>query len=1212
MEKYLGIDLGTNSLGWAVVEKNSEGKRLTDYGVMVFPAGVNDIDGNNEPTSQVRSESRMTRRRTNRRRLRKIALLAILSREHLCPVLTAEELSIWRYKKKAPLSPEFLRWQATDDKFGKNPYFSRHECLTRQLDLQKQEDRYLLGNALYHICQRRGFLSNRKNGESKEDGKVKGDIMELSQKMEEAGVKYLGEYFYGMYGTGERIRNHYTARKEHYEAEFDEICQKQSIPEPLKNELWRAIFWQRPLKSQKGTIGRCPFEKQKARCSISHPYFEEFRVLSFLNNVRLSYMGGDWRPLTNEEREAILSDKKLFWRKTNFTFKEIARKLVGKAPWGTKADSKEYVWRFNYDADFPVSGSPVTASILHALGISDVNTWKEALCSQYVKSGNKTQDDIIDDVWHALFSFDDEQKLSAWLCDNLQLREEDALALAKCKISQDYASLSLKAIRLILPFLRKGFRYDEAVMLAGVHAALPAACRNDLNRMREIEENVLIELRNNSMERLDGRKQSQKAAYVAVRDYLFGISPHFHPEKLYHHSIIESFPEALPDKEGRIRLGPPRTPSFKNPVVTRSLFSLRKVINSLLDEGVVDTSTRINIEFARDLNDRNSRIATHRYQQARMKERQDYAERLREYLGREANEREILKYQLWEEQGHQCLYTGNQIGLSEFLGDAPKYDIEHTIPVSRGGDSSQMNMTLCQLEFNRSVKGPKLPAELACHQDILLRISSWNERVSDLKKRIYGINNGIKGASTKDVKDTLIQRRHFVKAELAYWQGKVNRFSMTEVPDGFALRQGVDIGIIGKYGLQYLKTVFTNTFVVKGETTSDFRKYWGIQDAYERKSRDNHAHHCMDAVTIACIGKEEYDAWKHFKEREDRYLRGAGEKPGLSKPWKTFSEDTIGIMDRLLVVHMTPDNVSAPAIKRVRKRGRICRTVEGKVLYAKGDVARGSISKATFYGQIDTGKEKRFVVRKDLSSLGEKEVEQIVDPVVRKKVKDAVLEKGNLSKAVAETIWMNQEKKVPIKKVRVFIPSSLSPVPLKRHRILSKHDYKQDFYSVNEENYCMGIYRGTKNGFKLVSLKEAAAFYNGKTKEKTLVPEVDENGNRLSCLLKIGTMVLFYESSPEELLEASQEELAKRLYKITGLSKMTVQRKYHYGTITLRFQQEARMAKELKGKNGNWKEGEEIRPVIGINHNQCSFWVEGKDFILTPTGRVQFISKSDD
>ena len=31
---------------------------------------------------------------------------------------------------------------------------------------------------------------------------------------------------------------------------------------------------------------------------------------------------------------------------------------------------------------------------------------------------------------------------------------------------------------------------------------------------------------------------------------------------------------------------------------------------------------------------------------------------------------------------------------------------------------------------------------------------------------------------------------------------------MTEVPDGFSNRQGVDIGMIGKYARLYLKTVF--------------------------------------------------------------------------------------------------------------------------------------------------------------------------------------------------------------------------------------------------------------------------------------------------------------------------------------------------------------------------------------------------------------------
>lgn len=1200
MEKYLGIDLGTNSLGWAVVEKDEKGKRLSDYGVMVFPAGVNDIEGVNEPASQTRSEARMARRRTNRRRLRKIALLTILSREHLCPELSLEDLMNWRYKKKAPLSPAFLRWQSTDDTTGKNPYFSRHECLSRHLNLAKESDRYLLGNALYHICQRRGFLSNRKSSESKDEGKVKGSIIDLSRQMEDAGCKYLGDYFYKMYGTGQRIRNRYTARKEHYEAEFDEICRVQSIPEPLKNELWRAIFWQRPLKSQKGSVGKCTFEKKKPRCPVSHPLFEEFRVLCFLNNIRVSHLGGEWRPLNDEERMLILSDKKVFWRKTDFTFKEIAKKLSGKTPFGTKESGEEFAWRFNFPADYPVPGSPVTASIMSSLGITNAGSLKDALCAQYLKGDKKSQDEIINDVWHALFSFDDDQLLVQWLETNLQLEREPAQALAKCKLSQDYASLSLKAIKRILPFLQQGYRYDEAVMLAGVNAALPLELRSDRERMREIEENVLIEMQNNSKDRFDGR-QNFKAAYIAVRDYLFGVTPGFHPDRLYHHSMVDSFPDALPDKDGNLRLGPPRTPSFKNPVVTRSLFSLRKVVNNLLEEKIIDPSTRINIEFARDLIDRNTRIAIHRYQQARAKERQTYADRIREYLGREATDREVLKYQLWEEQSHKCLYTGDQIGLSDFLSDDPKYDIEHTVPVSRGGDSSQMNFTLCRLDFNRSVKGTHLPSELSCHQDILARIESWKERVGELQKKVYSFKMMAKSAGTKEAKDAIIQRRHFAESELAYWRGKYTRFTMTDVPEGFALRQGIDIGIIGKYGLQYLKTVFPKSFVVKGITTADFRKYWGVQETYERKSRDNHAHHCMDAVTIACIGKEEYDDWKDFKEK--------GGKPLFRKPWKSFTEDVMNLSDHLLVVHNSSDQVASPAIRKVRKRGKVCKTTEGKILYAKGDVARGSISKATFYGRIDTGMEKRFVVRKELSSLGEKEVSQIVDPVVRKKIEDAVHEKGSLSKAVADTIWMNREKGIPINKVRVFISPTLSPTPLKRHRILSKHDYKQDFYSVNEANYCMGVYCGNKNSFKLVSLKDAAAYYNGKTSRESLVPEKDENGNPLKCVLKIGTLVLFYEKAPEELFDAPQTELVKRLYRVTGLSKMTVQNKYHYGAITLRFHQEARMAKDLQEKKGVWKQGEKIRPVIGINHNQCSLIVEGDDFILTPTGKIIFLHK---
>ena len=101
-------------------------------------------------------------------------------------------------------------------------------------------------------------------------------------------------------------------------------------------------------------------------------------------------------------------------------------------------------------------------------------------------------------------------------------------------------------------------------------------------------------------------------------------------------------------------------------------------------------------------------------------------------------------------------------------------------------------------------------------------------------------------------------------------------------------------------------------------------------------------------------------------------------------------------------------------------------------------------------------------------------------------------------------------------------------------------------------------------------------------------------------------MVLFYEASPAELYECTQQELTRRLYKVTGLSILRVQKKWEYGAITLKHHQEARPAGELKAKNGEWKTGEAYRPVIAINHTQLRAYVEGYDFTLSVTGEIEF------
>jgi len=70
--------------------------------------------------------------------------------------------------------------------------------------------------------------------------------------------------------------------------------------------LRKAIFYQRPLKSQKGLIGKCPFETNKSRCAVSHPLFEEFRMLCFLNNIKIKTPTDEkLRVLNNEERPEL-------------------------------------------------------------------------------------------------------------------------------------------------------------------------------------------------------------------------------------------------------------------------------------------------------------------------------------------------------------------------------------------------------------------------------------------------------------------------------------------------------------------------------------------------------------------------------------------------------------------------------------------------------------------------------------------------------------------------------------------------------------------------------------------------------------------------------------------------------------------------------------------------------------------------------------------
>ena len=1211
MKRILGIDTGTNSLGWAVVDKNETGEySLVRKGSLIFQEGVKIEKGIESSKASERTGHKSSRKHYFRRRLRKIEVLKVLVKYGWCPPLSAEALHQWHVKKQYPLDDAFLAWQRTDEKFGRNPYYFRHVCLHEKLDFDEESDRYVLGRAMYHLAQRRGFLSNRLDqSDDKESGKVKDSISELSDEMKKAGCEFLGDYFYKLYserGVTVRIRNRYTDREEHYKKEFYEICKVQGLDEQQIRDLERALYFQRPLKSQRQGVGRCTMEPSRPRCADSHPAYERFRMLSFINNIKVKGPHDiDLRPLNEEERKKING---LFFRKSKpqFDFEDIAKAIAGKKNYQYIKDKGDLPYKFNYRMSQGVTGCPTTASLIDIFG----EDFADGIAEQYVLSAGKTKEQMTDDVWNVLYSFADKEKVKAWGMDKLQFDEETADKFSKIRLSHSFASLSLCAIRKILPWLEAGMIYSHAVMMAKVPDIVG---KNIWNKYSETIISELSELISN----FNPKDESMQGTLdFCIKDYLrnnFDLNPGV-ADKLYHPSMIETYPDAVINKDGVYQLGSPRTNAVRNPMAMRSLHQLRKVINMLLREGIIDQNTEVHIEYARELNDSNKRQAIARWNKEREKARAGYAADIvklyKDETGKDIvpTDVDILKFQLWEEQGHVCLYTGEQIGLADFIGPNPKYDIEHTVPRSVGGDSTLENMTLCSSRFNRDVKKAQLPSELSNHDEIMARLDKWKEKIEELRKAADKVRTH--SSMAKDMKDALIQKRHRIRLELDYWEGKYRRFQMTEVPEGFSRRQGAGIGLVGKYAGLYLKSLFhrkddrtkSNVRVVKGATTAEYRKMWGIQDEYEKKSRDNHIHHCIDAIVIACISPGEYNETARYYQQYEEYERGRANKPQFKKPWPTFTEDIKALGKELLVVHDTPDNMPKQSRKKIK-------TPKG-IIYQQGDTARGSLHSDTYYGAIEKDGEIRYVVRRALSSLEKMtEVDNIVDETVKEKVKAAIAEKG-LKEAVSGTIYMNEEKGIVIKKVRCFANDVKKPINIRHQRDMSRKEYKQQYHVKNEGNYMLAIYEDVVKGkvrrdYELVKTIEAADYYRrstDKSERLSLVPERSPKGFPLKWNLKIGQHVILYETSPDEIVISDKADVSKRLYVITGLSINPVGT--GYGSIVMRHHQEARMAKDVKVTKGAYKSNDSYRGSIFLYHTQFNALVEGYDFEINALGEI--------
>ena len=418
MKYKLGLDLGSTSLGWAVVELDKDDNivRLVDMGVRIFPDGRD--AKTHAPINVKRREARSMRRRLDRVQQRKRQVVKLL-------------------KKYG------LEFDITSDSTLANPYELRARGLTEKLTRPE------LGRVMLHFALRRGFKSNRKELRGTEGGKLKAATASLRNALGDGTLAQFqvatGKYRFSNQFDGTSIKDGalYPTR-DMYLDEFQRLCKAQHMPDEMHQDFETAIFYQRPLRAPER--GNCLFEPGEYRAYKYEPDFQRWRALQQINQLSL-VEHGKAIPLSDEQRQKIMD--MVFVpsgsvKKGKLTFAEIKKQL------GLSRAAKfnlETEKRKDIDAD-------KTAFAFYEVGELDF----------YLRLENKQEllDKINDD------SLEDAELLD-FIVNKLDATPQQAEKIIQVSLEDDVANVSLVAIRKMLPFLEQGQMFHDAARSAGYH-----------------------------------------------------------------------------------------------------------------------------------------------------------------------------------------------------------------------------------------------------------------------------------------------------------------------------------------------------------------------------------------------------------------------------------------------------------------------------------------------------------------------------------------------------------------------------------------------------------------------------------------------------------------------------------------------------------------------------------------------------------------------
>lgn len=622
--------------------------------------------------------------------------------------------------------------------------------------------------------------------------------------------------------------------RQDYLDEFEQIWSTQaSYHKELNNEIKKKlqdiiIFYQRPLKSQKGLINLCEFESKEIKvkvddvektkligprvCPRSSPLFQEFKIWQIINNVQVN-----GSPLCEEDKKLLASHlsycdklkdkdvlKLLFknYKSLSINYKE----LDGNRTMSAILNACIKIAEANgYEVDFlkyPIADRlDILRDIFSELGFdSDFLIFNSSLDNQEFEAQKSVR------LWHLLYSYEGDKSASGnqALIDKIanmcSMDKDSARILASVSLMPDYGSLSAKAIKKILPHMKDGLEYSKACAMAGYRHS----------------------------------KQSLTKEEIENRIYLDRL-------------------EIIPRN------------ALRNPVVEKILNQMVNVVNSVID--IYGKPDEIRIELARELKkgakerqDAQSAISRNtKDNEGIIKILQD------EFQISSPSKNDIVRYKLYlelEPNGFKTLYSNTYIPRSEIF--SRRFEIEHIIPQARLFDDSFSNKTLETADANRE-KDKRTAIDY-------IKDKYGPEGVEEYKLRIKQLSN------------------------ISKTKAKKLLMTAQEIPDDFIDRELRDSQYIASMAREMLASLVKYVVTTTGSVTSRLREDWQLVNVmrelnwgkYERlgmtyyeegrdgkrtpkikdwTKRNDHRHHAMDALTIAFTRRQYIQYLNHLNAR---------------------------------------------------------------------------------------------------------------------------------------------------------------------------------------------------------------------------------------------------------------------------------------------------------------------------------------------------------